>query len=117
LPERLPADAVAADRTKIVVLPTVPPACVSVTLLPKPLPAVSDTSKPLGAVAVIFAVKLTPETVNCWTSGLADAVPAQADIVPDAVPAVITGGGGFTVIVNVTGIPLQTAPPVKLPNE
>jgi len=62
-------------------------------------------------VAVILLVKPLPETVNCCTLGFADAVPAQADIVPLAAPAVMVGVG-FTVIVKVTGVPGQLAPGV-----
>ena len=64
-PEILPIAAEAADRTYNTILLTVPPDCVSVTLLPYPLPAASDTWKFAGAVATIFAVKPLPETVNC----------------------------------------------------
>jgi len=65
LPDILPADAVLADRTNIVVLLTEPAVCVSVTLLPYPLLAVSDTSKLAGAVAIMLLVKPLPDTVNC----------------------------------------------------
>ena len=84
-----------------------------------PLPAVSDTSKQAGAIAVILPVKPLPETVNCWILGLADAVPAQAAIVPVAVVAVMVGGVGvgFTVMVNWVGIPEQPEALIKFPNE
>jgi len=37
---------------------------------------------------------------------------------PDILLAVITGGGGFTVMVNVTGVPAQFVPALKkFPNE
>jgi hypothetical protein len=90
-------------------MPTVPPVCGSVILLPYPLPAASDTWKPVGAVTVIFPVKLLPETVNCWILGLMDALPAQAEMAPVGDPDVMEGGAGFTVIVNVTGAPAQFA--------
>ena len=82
--------------------------------MPYPLPVDNDTWKPDGAVAVMFPVKLEPETVNCWMLGLVDADPAQAEIEPVTVPAVITGDVdvGTTVMVKVTGGPLQTVPPV-----
>ena len=102
----------------MVVLFTVPAVCVSVTLLPYPLPAASDTWNPAGAVVVIFAVNLAPETVNCWILGLADGVPAQDNILPDAPLAAITAPAteGLTVIVNVVGVPVQPGPPViKVP--
>jgi len=53
------------------------------------LPEAADTSNPGGAVAVTADVKLLPDTVNCWILGLADAVPAQAVMVPVALPALI----------------------------
>ena len=39
---------------------------------------------------VILAVRPVPETVNCWMYGLADAVPAQAKMLPVAALFVIT---------------------------
>ena len=53
-----------ANLTYTVVEPTVPPLCDSVTLEPKLLPDVVDTSKPLGAVTVISAVSPVPETLK-----------------------------------------------------
>ena len=98
---------------------TIPPDWVSVILLPYPLPAVSETSKPVGAVAVMFPVKLLPDTVNCWIFGLVEAVPAQAEMAPDPVVAVMAGGvtpAGYTVMVKVYGVPLQPVPgAIKLP--
>ena len=82
--------------------------------------AVSDTSNPVGAAAIIFAVKLLPDTVNCWTLGLVDAVPWQVEMLPVAGFAVIMGVGkeGFTVIVKLTGIPPQLTPGlIKFPKE
>jgi len=61
----VPTGAVAAERTKITVLLTVDPTLVSVTLLPYPVVAESDTSKLVGAVTVISAVKPVPEVVIC----------------------------------------------------
>ena len=110
----------AADRTYTKVLLAVPFVCASVTLLPYPLPAASDTSKPDGAVAVILADKMLPETVNCWIFGLADGEPAQAEMVPVTEPGFIIGiiDVGLTVIEKVTGGLLQPGPDeIKLPNE
>jgi hypothetical protein len=76
-----------------------------------------DTSKPAGAVAVIFPVKPIPANVNWRILGLADAVPTQAEMLPVTAPARIVGNDGFTVIVKVTGAPLQPVVPVtKLPD-
>jgi len=77
LPDILPDGADAADRTYTALAFTVPPNWLSVTFFPYPVPAASDTSKPVGAVIDIFAVKPLPETVNCWIFGLAEAGPAQ----------------------------------------
>ena len=73
VPEGVPV-ADEAKRTYTVVLLTLPPLCVKVTLLPKPEPAAVDTSKPDGAVATIFAVRLEPETLKFCVD---EAVPAQ----------------------------------------
>ena len=56
LPDILPV-ADADDRTYTVVLFAVPPVSVMVTLLPKPLVALVETSKPVGAVEVILPVR------------------------------------------------------------
>jgi hypothetical protein len=119
-PEILPVGAEAPERTYTTVLLTAPPDNGSVTLFPNPLPAESDTSKLFGAVATMSADRSPPETINCWILGLAEAVPAQAEIMPLAwlVMMVGTVGVGFTVMVNVTGLLPQPVPPVtKLPNE
>src|SRR5580692_1803095 len=64
------------------------------------------------------ADKLLPETVNCWISGLTEAVPAQAEMLPVTVPAVMARRTGSTVIVNVTGELLQPGPgEIKFPME
>ena len=55
--------AVEAMRTKIVVISTIPPLCVSVTDGPKSPPSVL-TSKSVGAVTVISAVRLLPLTLK-----------------------------------------------------
>ena len=90
-------------------------------LLLYPLPGESETSKPVEVAAVIFPVKLLPLTVNCSTCGLAEAVPAQAEMLPDKGPVMMAGGvarAGFTVIVNLTGEPLQPGPAeIKFPYE
>jgi hypothetical protein len=51
-----------------VVILTAPPDCVKLTLLPKPLPDERDTSKLVGAVIRIFAVRSVPETVKFWSA-------------------------------------------------
>jgi hypothetical protein len=56
--------------------------------------------------------------VNCWIFGLAEEVPAQAVIIPDAGPAVMDGDNEFTVMVNVVGVPIQDEEGIrKFPNE
>ena len=72
------------------VLATLPLLWGSVTEVLKPLPLVVLTSKPVGAVTVISAVRLLPLTVKlCW----ADAVPAQA-VKAVSVPVVVMVGVG-----------------------
>ena len=45
-------------------------------------------------------------------------MPAQAEIVPDAEPAVIIGDKEFTVIVNMVGVPVHGEEGIrKFPNE
>ena len=112
LPEILPDWAEAAERTYIVVLFTVPADWVRITLLPYPLPEEGDTSKPVGAVAVIFADRPLPETVNCWILGLADAVPIQAEMLPVTAPAVIVEAG-FNLL-EAPGAPFVTTLPELL---
>jgi hypothetical protein len=73
LPEGVPV-ADAAMRTYIVVLATTPPDCVKVTVEAKPLPLVVEISNPAGAVILILAVRLLPDTVKLCS---AEAVPAQ----------------------------------------
>jgi hypothetical protein len=52
------------NRTKIVVVATVPLEGVRLTLDPNPEPEVVETSKSVdGAVTIRFAVRLLPETV------------------------------------------------------
>ena len=116
LPAILPGGSVAAERTYMIPLSTFPPDCIKVMALPKPLPVARDISNPTGAVAIILPVKPLPETLICWTSGLAEAEPTQAEITPLAVLAVMVGGGGLTVMVKVIGVPGQPVPVViKLP--
>ena len=55
-------------------LATLPPLCVKVTMLVYVPPDVRQTSNPVGAVTVIFAVKFDPEAEKLW---YAEAVPAQ----------------------------------------
>ena len=68
-------EANAASLTNIVVVLTVPPEGASETLVAKPLPGMSDISKPAGATISRFAVKPVPATVNVCS---ADTMPAQA---------------------------------------
>ena len=118
MPEIAPAGSVAADRIYKGVLNVTPAASARETLLPKGPVALNDIWKPGGAVAVITPVKLLPDTVNCWTLGLAEAVPTQAEMVPVAGVIVIVGAMEFTVMVNVIGVPVQPLPlAIKLPNE
>jgi hypothetical protein len=56
------------------VLATLPPLCVKVTVLVYVPSEVRQTSNPVGAVTVIFAVKFDPEAEKLW---YAEAVPAQ----------------------------------------
>jgi len=103
LPEMAPVGAVAVDCTYIIVLFTVPLCGERVWLLPKPLLGDVEISKFIGAVNEILPVRLLPETVICCRFGLAEAVPAQADMAPDALVAVtdgITAPFGSTVIEN-----------------
>src|ERR1700744_971254 len=90
-PDRLPAGAVAADRTYIVVALKIPPLSASDTLLPNPPAGASETSKSNGAVTVTFPCKNLPVTLNCCKAGLADAVPKQADMEPEIPPSTICG--------------------------
>lgn len=83
-PEMAPAAAVAVDCTYIIVLFTVPAWGINVRLLPKPLFGDVEISKFAGALTEMFPVRLLPETVICCRFGLADAMPAQAEIVPVA---------------------------------
>ena len=62
VPERDPVVAEDLARTKTVVVATVPDDCVKVTVVPKPVVELVETSKFVGAVTVIFAAKLVPLT-------------------------------------------------------
>jgi len=122
LPERLGlAGAEAAERTYIGTLSSTPPLGVSVIVLPKPPPGVRDISKLLGAFKTTSLVKLIPDWANCRIFGLADADPAQAEMVPVTAVAVRLGaaaGSGFTVMVNLMGTPVQPEPgEIKFPSE
>jgi hypothetical protein len=88
LPEGVPV-ADAAMRTYIVVLATVPPDWVKVTVDPKPLPLVVEISKSAGAVIIILAVRLLPDTVKFCS---ADAVPAQPEKAVSGVPVTFIVG-------------------------
>lgn len=99
LPEGLP-EAAEVSRTYIVVLPTLPPLWLRVILDAKPLPNVVDTSKPVGGVTVIPAVRFEPNTVKLdWVDG----VPAQV-VNADKVPKVVIVG------VAPTAIPFKLMP-------
>ena len=69
---------VASDfkRIYIVVADTLPPLCVTVTELANPEPLDNDTSYPVGALTVMFAVRFDPLTVRVC---VAEAEPAQAE--------------------------------------
>jgi hypothetical protein len=75
----------------MVVLLTVPLVWVSVSEAPKPLPELVEISKLAGANAMMLPVSEEPETTNDCTAGETEAVPAQAVMVPVAVPAVMAG--------------------------
>src|SRR6185503_1777686 len=102
------------------VLITVPPVCCRTTEPLKPLLGEVDISKTDGTLAVMLSMRLLPEIVNCSVCGLAEALPAQATIVPVTGPVLITGAvtDGFTVMVKVAGAPGQPFDgTIKLPNE
>jgi hypothetical protein len=86
-PEGLPV-ADAAILTYIVVLATEPLDGVKVRVVPKLLPLVVETSKPVGAVMMIPVVRLLPETVKLCS---AEAVPAQLVKAVNAPVLLITG--------------------------
>jgi len=115
----LPVAAVAVDCTYMIVLLTVPLWGARVRVLPKPLLGDVEIAKLVGAANEILPVRLLPETVICCRLGLADAVPAQAEMAPVTWPELIVGRpveAGFTVMVNLTGTPTQPMPgEIKLP--
>ena len=73
LPDGEPAGAEALIRTETVPLAE-PPLCVIVAVSPNVAPPSVDTSKSVGAVTVIFAVRAAPVALNVCA---ADAVPAS----------------------------------------
>jgi hypothetical protein len=82
------------NRTKIVVVATVPPDGAIVTEDPNPLPLVFDTWKSEGAVTTRSAVRLAPATVyDCSFEG----VPAIALNGLSDPASVIEGGGAEAV--------------------
>ncbi len=110
LPEGLP-EADAAMRTYTVVSLTVPPVGTSGVMDDaKPLPDVSDTSKPEGAVTVKLSDKSVPPTVNVCSF---DAVPEQA-VNGVKVPVVVTvgtaGQGAGAVIIRENLRKVPTSP-------
>ena len=106
LPEGVP---VAEDvkRVYMVVPFTVPPDCVRVTLVVKPLPDVVDTSKPAGGVITILFVRFDPLTVKlCWL----DAVP-EHDAKADNVPVfVIVGEAPILVKIKLSKLKMKPDP-------
>jgi hypothetical protein len=64
VPESAPVAALDFARTNTDVVATVPDDGVKVTVVPKPVVELVETSKFVGAVTVIFAAKLVPLTVN-----------------------------------------------------
>ena len=62
------------------------------------------TSKPCGAIITIPTARLVPDTLKLVDEDAVPNVPLKAAKVPEVE---IDGGDGFTVIVNVTGAPLQ----------
>jgi len=120
LPDGFPGGAVADNLTYTSVLPTAPLVAGIVNVLLKPLFGANEISKPDGAVARTGAPRSFAAKANCPVFGLADAMPAHAEIVPATGPAVITGDidEGFTVMVKDTGELLQPGPAeVKSPND
>jgi hypothetical protein len=85
-PETGPAEALAATLTEIVPLAE-PPLCAIVAVEPKVAPSLA-TSKFVGAVTVIFAVRFAPVTLNVCA---AEAVPAVA-VKGFSVPVVLIVG-------------------------
>ena len=69
-------------------LATVPPVWVNVAVVPKPVVAEVDTSKPVGAVTVIFAVKLVPDVLKVVFD---DAVPVMVVNAANVPVALIVG--------------------------
>ena len=72
-PDGVP-DAEALNRTYIVVVLTFPPTGINEMDPLNPLPEVTDTSKPAGAVMSRLATRFVPDTVNVCS---AEGVPAQ----------------------------------------
>ncbi len=64
VPESDPVAALDLARIKTVVVATVPDDCVKVTVVPKPVVELVETSKLVGAVTVISAARLVPPTVK-----------------------------------------------------
>lgn len=99
-PELLPLP-VGTYCAYMVVLATVPPDCVSVTLVVKPEPLVVDTLKLVGAVTVMSFVRLVPETMklnSLLTEPTAVALNAEREAVLD------TSVGTAAVVTELLGI-------------
>ena len=92
-------------RTNILVSVTAPPVCVRVRLLLYEPPTDVASSKPVGAVIMILAVRFAPLTVKLC---VAEAVPEHV-VNPLSVPVVAIDGG--PALVNVNGTIYVQAPP------
>ena len=86
---------------------TLPLVCVNVLLDANPEPDVVDTSKPVGAVTVIFAVKLDPDTVKDCSALAVFTHELNAFNVPEVV---IEGGTVYVIFTS----PRAPAPPVPV---
>jgi hypothetical protein len=98
--EILPDGEPVADDVKrmyIIVLFTVPPDCVSVILVVKPLADVVETSNPIGAVITILFVRFDPPTVKLCS---ADVEPEHDSNVVNVPDVVISGTADTTITVK-----------------
>jgi hypothetical protein len=87
------------------VLPTVPPVCVRVSGLLKLPPEVVESSKPVGAVTVIFAERPEPDAVKLCSE---EAVPEQVEKA-EREPVVDIVGITARVVINI--IPSEVLTP------
>ena len=93
LPVSAPTEAVEAMRTLRVAL-ALPEVCEMVAFEAKEVPSV-ETSKPVGALAVMLAVKLVPVTLRVWA----------AEALPDTVENAVR-----VPLVEMTGVAAVTVP-------